>query len=137
MGSTYHHLFYHYVWGTFKRLEMIDNEMEKDLRKIVNDKIVEKKSEMISFGCTSDHVHILVKQHPAVSVSEMIGEVKGYSSYVINKFKSPDFGFRWQRGFCAITISKKDLPWLKRYIKNQKDHHANIDLDPNLEIKQR
>ncbi len=45
--------------------------------------ISEKKSELLSFGCTSDHVHLLVRLHPAISVSEITGEVKGYSSCVI------------------------------------------------------
>lgn len=94
MGSTFNQLYYHFVWGTFKRHDLIDGEIEKDLRRLINDKITEKKSELLSFGCTSDHVHLLVRLHPAISVSEIIGEVKGYSSYVIANQIYPDSGFR-------------------------------------------
>jgi putative transposase len=135
MGSAYHQLYFHYVWGTYKRIEMINTNIELELRKSFEDKIVEKKSEMICFGCTNDHVHLLLRQHPGVSVSEMIGEVKGYSSFVINNQIHPGCGFRWQRGFGAVTVSRKSLPRLIRYVENQKDHHGNNDLHMDWEIK--
>jgi len=75
MGSTYHLLFYHFVWGTYKRHEMIDVKIEKDLKRLIHDKIMENKSELLCFGCTTDHVHLLVRLHPSVSVSGIIGEV--------------------------------------------------------------
>ena len=83
MGSTYHQLYFHFVWSTYQRLDMITEAIEKDLKILIRDKIIEKKSELLCFGCTSDLVHLLIRLHPAVSVSEIIGEVKGYSSYLI------------------------------------------------------
>jgi len=135
MGSSYHQLFYHFVWGTYKRHEMIDEEIEKVIKRLIRDKIEEKKSELLSFGCTCDHVHLLVRLHPAVSVSEIIGEIKGYSSYVISNQIYPDSGFRWQGGFGAITISKKELSRLIEYVENQKEHHKNKDLHQVWELK--
>ena len=133
MGSSYHQLFYHFVWGTYKRHEMIDAEIEKVIKRLIRDKIEEKKSELLSFGCTCDHVHLLVRLHPAVSVSEIIGEIKGYSSYVISNQIYPDSGFRWQGGFGAITISKKELSRLVQYVENQKDHHYQNNIDQKWE----
>jgi putative transposase len=135
MGSSYHQLYYHFVWGTYKRYEMINKEIEKDLKRLIYDKILEKKCELLSFGCTCDHVHLLVRLHPAVNVSEIIGEVKGYSSYVISNQIYPDSGFRWQGGFGAITVSKRELSRLIEYIENQKEHHKNKDLHQIWEMK--
>ena len=81
MGPTYHLLFYHFVWVTYKRHEMIDVKIEKDLKRLIHDKIMENKSELLCFGCTTNHVHLLVRLYPTVSVSRIIGGVKGYSSY--------------------------------------------------------
>ena len=135
MGSTYHQLFYHFIWGTYKRYEMIDEKIEKDLKRLIHDKIMENKSELLCFGCTTDHVHLLVRLHPAVSVSGMIGEVKGYSSYMIANRIHLESGFRWQGGFGALTISGYDLPRLIKYIDNQKKHHGENSLDQKREIK--
>ncbi len=134
MGSTYHQLFYHFVWGTYKRHEMIDAKIEKDLKRLIRDKIIENKSELLCFGCTTDHVHLLVRLHPAVSVSGIIGEVKGYSSYVIANQIRLESGFRWQGGFGAPTIFGDDLPRLIQHIDSQKKHHGDNSLDRKWKI---
>ena len=135
MGSTYHQLNYHFVWGTYKRHKLIDAKIEKDLKRLIYDKIIENKSEPLCFGCTTDHIHLLVRLHPAVSVSGIIGEVNGYSSYVIANRIHLESGFRWQGGFGALTISGDDLPRLIQYISNQKKHHGDNSLDQKWEIK--
>ena len=81
------------------------------------------KSELLAFGCTSDHVHLLVKLHPNASVSVIVGEVKGYTSYVIANQIKPELGFRWQGGYGAFTVSKRDLRRSIKYVENQKEHH--------------
>ena len=119
MGSSYHQLYYHFVWGTYKRPDLINEILENDLERLIRDKIIENRSELLCFGCTTDHVHLLVRLHPAVSVSGIIGEIKDYSSFVIANRIRPDSSFRWQGGFGALTVSKKELPRLTQYIENQ------------------
>ena len=98
MGSTYLQLYYHIVWSTYKRYPWINDRVEKALEKLIRDKIIAAKSELLAFGCTSDHVHLLVILHPSTNVSVIVGEIKGYSSYVIANHIIPDLGFRWQAG---------------------------------------
>ena len=134
MVSAFHQLYYHLIWGTYNRIEMIEDCIEKDLKKLIKDKVTEKNSELLCFGCTNDHVHILVRLHPAVSVSEVIGEVKGYSSYVISNQFHRQIDFRWQGGFGALSVSRKDIPRLRQYIENQKEHHMTNNLNENWEL---
>ena len=94
MVSAFHQLYYHFIWRTYNRISLINERIEKDLKKLIKDMIIEKNSELLCFGCTDDHVHLLVRLHPAVSVSEIIGEVKGYSPYVISNQIQPLFDFR-------------------------------------------
>jgi len=133
MGASYHQLYYHLVWSTYRRHELINLEMENDLKRLIQDKIIEHKSELLCFGCTTDHIHLLVRLHPAVSVSGIVGEVKGYSSYTLANQIYPDSGFRWQGGFGAVSVSETDLPRLAQYIKNQKDHHDQNNIDRKWE----
>ncbi|NQS90991.1 MAG: IS200/IS605 family transposase [Chloroflexi bacterium] len=136
MRSTYQQLYYHFVWGTYRRQELIDEEIKNDLKRLIYDKILENKSELLCFGCTSDHVHLLVRLHPSVSVSRVAGEVKGYSSFVIANLIHPDSGFRWQGGYGVLTVSARDIPWLIKYIENQKEHHKNNNIDQYWELMQ-
>jgi len=135
MRSLYHQLYFHIVWGTYQKLAMIDETVEPILQKLIKDKIREKNSEMLSFGCTADHVHLLVRMIPSISVAELIGEIKGYSSFVISNKVQPEIGFRWQGGYGVLTFSQKDLPWLIKYVRNQKEHHKRRDLKPDWELK--
>ena len=134
MVSAYHQLYYHFIWGTFERQKMIDERIEKVLKKLIKDKVNEKKSELICFGCTDDHVHLLVRLHPALSISEIIGEIKGYSSYVIANQIHLERDFRWQGGYGALSVSRKDISRLIGYIENQKEHHNNDNLNKNWEL---
>ena len=134
MGSSYHQFYYHLVWGTYRRHELIDETNEKDLKRLINDKIIENKSELLRFGCSCDHVHLLVRLHPSISVSELISEVKGSSSYILANQIYPDSGFRWQGVYAALTVNNKDLPKLIKYIENQKEHHEKNTLNNKWEM---
>jgi REP element-mobilizing transposase RayT len=119
MGSSYYQLFYHFVWTTYKRNQWIDERIEDILERLILEKLTATKSELLAFGCTKDHVHLLVKLHPSISVAMIGGEVKGYTSYVISNQIRIDLGFRWQRGYAAFSVSNWDLPKFLKYIKNQ------------------
>ena len=133
-GSAFHQLYFHFIWGTYERLELIDSPIEKRLKKLIDEKIQEHRSELISFGCTRDHVHLLVRLHPGVSVADLVGEVKGYSSFVIANQINCNSSFRWQRGYGALSLSVKDVLRIMRYIENQKEQHAMGNLNNDYEI---
>ena len=92
MGSSYLHLYYHFVWTAYKRLAWIDEKTEESLHRLIRDKVIELKSEPLAFGCADDHVHLLVKLHPSLSVAGFVGEINGYTSYIIANRINPDLG---------------------------------------------
>jgi REP element-mobilizing transposase RayT len=122
------------VWSTYRRLDLINEKIEKDLKRLIEDKILEKESELLCIGCTSDHIHLLVRLHPTISVSQLVGEVKGFSSYVLANRIYPESGFRWQGGFGAMTVSRSELSRLTKYIENQKEHHKKNNLNQHWEL---
>ena len=123
MGSSFTQLYYHFVWTTYKRSLMINDEIETYLERLIRDKIIEHNSELLAFGCTKDHVHLLVRLHPSQSVAGIIGVIKGYTSYVLANRFQPDLGFRWQGGYGAFTVPERDLMRLTKYLERQKEHH--------------
>jgi len=136
MGSSFHQLYFHIVWTTYKRNQWIDERIEKDLRKLIRERITVAKSEILAIGCTSDHIHLLVKLHPYISVAVIVGEIKGYISYVIANLIMPEIGFRWQGGYGVFSVSRRDIPGLLKYVNNQKEHQQQKSLINDWELPQ-
>lgn len=75
-------------------------------------------------GGTATHIHLAISLEPTVTISEMVGALKGYSSYEVNRrLGNRDKVLEWQTGYGVVSFGAKDLPWVLEYVKNQKEHH--------------
>jgi len=70
---------------------------------------------------TNDHVHVLVKLRPTISVSEFLSKLKSGSSGWAKRQTAGRFG--WQARFGAFTVSESQVERVRRYIRNQEEHH--------------
>ena len=81
---------------------------------------------------TTTHVHLAINIEPHVTISELVGELKGYSSHEFNKRERMK-RLEWQRGFGVVSFGSRNLPWVQDYIARQKEHHATGKLEDRLE----
>ena len=134
--NNYVQVYLHFVWGTKLGLPNIDSEIESALAKIFHAKAHELDMELISFGGTEDHIHILIKTNATLSPHLIAKHFKGASSHYINHVMYPDGSknFYWQGGYGVISVSPKDVSMIRKYIQNQKDHHAQSRLIRELEM---
>jgi putative transposase len=71
-------------------------------------------------------VHILFSLGRVIKLADLVEEVKTESSKWI-KTKGREFrNFHWQRGYGAFSIGQSNVAALKRYIRNQKQHHRRV-----------
>ena len=49
---------------------------------------------------------------------------KASSSWIRNEMASA--AFAWQKGYAALTVSASVVPTVRRYIKNQENHHRKM-----------
>lgn len=135
--STYSELFLHFVWATKKRYPMIDPEIETALKKIFLKKAGELGIQIIEEDGTADHRHLIVRSIPSLAPSDIAKHLKGASSHFVNsvvlKHDHPR-SLYWQDGYAVYTVSPSAVQSIRRYIRNQKEHHANNDLDPDMEV---
>ena len=75
-------------------------------------------AELIAIGGIADHVHLLVRTPPAISVSYLVQQLKGVSSHFANHAIPKDFAFKWQGGYGAFAVSKRLVPQARDYIAN-------------------
>jgi len=66
-------------------------------------------------------------------VGDLLGTLKGPSSYFLNQELEIANFFRWQEGFGLSAVSFRDLRRVIRYVQNQKRHHSERDWLPELE----
>ena len=79
---------------------------------------------VVELNVQSDHVHLLVKVPPKVSISKLMGVLKGRTALrVFTKFsylrKKPYWGNHfWAKGYCVDTVGiNPDM--IRKYVKYQ------------------
>lgn len=127
------HLYVHLVWSTWDRLPLVAPDVERRLYGAIIDKCREMRCIPIRIGGVSDHLHLLVRLHPAVAISDLVKEVKGSSPHLMTHQIKPGEFFKWQRAYGAFSLRYEEVPILKAYVSNQNAHHTNNELRPELE----
>src|SRR2546427_12375710 len=75
----------------------------------------------IEINGVADHVHVLAKIRPIISISEFMSKLKSGSSGWAKRQTNGRFG--WQARFGAFTVSESQVERVRRYIRNQEEHH--------------
>ena len=123
MRRPYHKLFYHLVWATYDRLPLIKAEYESRLYSGIRLKVKELKGQVIAVNGLDDHVHVLLRLGPTLSISEILKGIKGSSSHLMNHEIMRDETFKWQGYYGAFSVSPTSLDKVKEYVDNQKQRH--------------
>ncbi len=128
MRAPFTQLYLHCVWATWDRLPLLTPKIEQAAYAAILDKCRELKCEPLAIGGMPDHVHLLVRLHTTVAVADLLKEIKGASSHLITHQVAPGEFFKWQGAYGAFTVSKDNVPDVKAYVEQQKQHHARNDL---------
>ena len=114
---------YHIVFAPKYRRKVIFGQKRKEIGAILRSLCEWKQVEIIEAEVCPDHIHMLVKIPPKLSVASFVGFLKGKSSILIyQKFANMKFKYRnrefWCRGYYVDTAGKNDIK-IKEYIANQ------------------
>ncbi len=123
MADTYTQIFYHVVFAVRNRDSLIIPAIKDDLYKYITGIITSQKQKLFIINGMPDHIHILMNCKPNMNLSDNVRDIKEHSTKFINDKRILKRKFYWQAGFGAFTVSKKDVPMILNYIKNQEDHH--------------
>ena len=124
MANTYSNLFYHIVFSTKGRKDLISAEIEERVWAYIGG--IARKHEIIAVqvGGIENHIHILILAKPKIAPSQIVQWLKGESSRWIHQ-TFPDLAkFEWQDGYGVFSVSKSNVPDVVEYITNQRGHHA-------------
>lgn len=103
---------------------MIPKSHREELHKYIAGIVQQRSHKLLAVFAMPDHVHILIGYKPNGSISELVRDIKAFSSKFINEKKWVDVKFNWQEGFGAFSYSKSQIDRVIKYILNQEAHHA-------------
>jgi putative transposase len=123
MPSTHTNLLYHIVFSTKCRIPLITPNIQEELYRYIGGIIHNEGGVSLEIGGIKDHVHLLAKIKPAISISEMLARIKSNSSKWVNETKMKFQKFGWQEGYGAFSVSESQVPSVAKYIRDQESHH--------------
>ncbi len=124
MANTFIANYQHVVFSTKERQNLLNDEIQSRLWPYLGGIARENKMTALCAGGMPDHVHILLSIPATLAISKAVQLIKGGSS----KWLNDEFGqpFAWQEGYGAFSVSTSQLPVVRAYIQNQKEHHAQF-----------
>lgn len=114
---------HHIVFAPKYRRRLIYGELRADIGKIIRNLCARKGVEIIEANACVDHIHMLVKIPPKLSVSAFMGYLKGKSSLIIferhaqMKYKYGSRKF-WCKGYFVDTVGRNKKT-IQEYIQQQ------------------
>ncbi|EGQ4408921.1 IS200/IS605 family transposase [Staphylococcus pseudintermedius] len=111
------------VFALKYRRQIIYGKLKRDIGLILRQLCERKGVEIIEAEACKDHIHMLVSIPPKLSVSQLVGYLKGKSSLMIFdrhvhlKYRYGDRKF-WYKGFYVDTVVRNKKV-IEEHIRNQ------------------
>ena len=122
---------YHIVFSPKFRRKIIYGQLREDIGRILRELCERKEVEIVEATACSDHVHMLLRIPPKISVSSFMGYLKGKSTLMIFerhanlKYKYGNRNF-WCKGYYVTTVGKNKTA-IEKYIKYQQEEDMMSD----------
>lgn len=131
--QTYHNIWMHFVWATKKRARIISKDLMERLFPHFKKYGSENNIYVDAVSGDMEHVHLLIGSMPTQAPSEIANLLKGESSHWINRSEIIRGKFAWQRGFSVFSVSQSQIGKVRRYIRNQEEHHRTATFKEELD----
>lgn len=123
-SHVYYRCQYHIVWTPKYRLKILNGNIGKELYKSIYVYSNMKNCRVVELNVQVDHVHLVVRLPPSLSISSYMGFVKGRTAIrLFNKFpylrKKKLWGNHfWQRGYFVDSVGMNE-EIIRRYVRHQ------------------
>ena len=132
MPHTYTNILVHALFSTKHRQPWLKADIREEMFCYLGGAVNALGGQSLLVNGPGDHVHMLFVQPPVLSISTLMEKVKANSSGWV-KERWPDHGyFGWQTGYAAFSVSRSHVEQVKRYIRNQEEHHRKVSFQEEL-----
>ena len=115
------------MFVTKYRRGVFTKEMLVRVNEIMKETCLQMDCELLEFGGEDNHIHLMVSAHPKIAVSNLVGKLKGKSSYMIRReywerIKPMLWGKHfWSPSYCVVSCGGASLDVVKQYINSQNE----------------
>ena len=127
----YYHV-YHIVWTPKYRYKVLEGALKEFLESQIRMLCEWKGLEIQELNIQPDHIHIVLSIPPKMSISKVMGILKGKTAIKILKSfpglrTKPYWGNHfWSRGYCSSTVGL-DEEKVRKYVKYQENQEKLHD----------
>jgi len=131
------HCQYHIIGVPKYRYRVLEGKLRYEVSKRIRVYSERLGCELVEVNVQADHVHLLIKVLPKVSISKLMGTIKGKTALqVFRQFsylkEKPYWGNHfWAKGYCVDTVGV-DAKMIRQYVKYQEKMERNLKLDTHL-----
>jgi putative transposase len=122
MPSTHLSLHYHVIFSTHRRQPSIAPGWRDELHRYLAGCIKTTGGVPVEIGGVADHVHLLFGLRATRSLADVMRDIKSASSKWVHDEQHHSL-FAWQEGYGAFTVGRRDVDLLRRYVRDQAEHH--------------
>ena len=124
LSHTIWHCQYHIVWVPKYRFRILHGAVKEAVEVGVRAISGYAGCEVVELNVQPDHVHLVVMIPPKLSISDLMGRLKGQTSMKLfqqfrNLRKKPYWGNHfWAKGYCVDTVGM-DADMIRKYVRYQ------------------
>jgi REP element-mobilizing transposase RayT len=122
----------HVVFTTKNHEAFLNKEIRETVFAHIKQNAKEKEIWLDSINGYKDHVHCLISINRELSISKICQQIKGESSFWINKNKLTKSKFIWQDDYWAVSVGEDHIDTLRNYINNQEEHHRKKSFEEEV-----
>ena len=124
------HCQYHIVWVPKYRFRILKGPVAREAHQCVSLFCQRLDCQVVELNVQVDHVHLLVKVPPKVSISELVGVLKGriairiFTAFPYLKRKPYWGNHFWAKGYCVDTVGL-NADMIQKYVRYQEKHEQH------------
>ena len=112
---------YHITWIPKYRKHILKEFIKKDLSILLKEKCKDMNIDLVIYEIMPDHIHLFIKSNPSLTISKIIKNLKGYTSYKLrNKYLFlKRYKSLWTSSYFCETIGLISEKTVRKYIEMQ------------------
>jgi len=119
----YVRIWVHLIWSTKERRPLLIESLRETVFTHMKENAAKKEIYLDSINGVADHVHTLISLKSDQTIAKVAQLLKGESSHWINSQTLCNSKFEWQDEYIAVSVSESNADNIRRYIRNQEEHH--------------
>ena len=132
MSQSLAKVYLHVIFSTRNREPSLAEEWRDEVFRVLGGAANNLGCQSLIVGGVEDHVHLLFQLGRTIAIADAVGKIKSTSSAWVNQTRGFSAPFHWQGGYAAFSVSQSNLEIVRKYIRNQPEHHKKVSFQDEL-----